>query len=220
MTTAISTTEAKPAVNYVFVDYENVKQIDMRVIGAKTVHFSLLLGAQDKKLEVELVEKLLEYPNWAQIIRLQSNGKNALDFAIAYYLGKAAHTDPTAYFHIVSGDAGYDPLIEHLRNRQIKVYRHADFSSLTFSYSPKTHSPLPIAEATGNGDMVAIMAERLKKGGNNRPKRKESLISHLKAQLGSTSTESQANVLLEKLRKQGHLEISDKDEVTYHLDSK
>lgn len=220
MIVTVPTVETKQPVNYVFVDYENVKQIDISVIGAKTVHFSLLLGSQDKKLDAELVEKLLEYPNWAQIIRLQSPGPNALDFAIAYHLGRAAHTDPTAYFHIISKDTGFDPLIEHLRSRHIKVYRHADFGSLTFSYSPKTHSAPSMAEATGNGDMVAIMAERLKKAVNNRPKRKETLLSHLKAQLGATSTESQANVLLEKLRKQGCFEISEKEEVTYHLDSK
>lgn len=43
-----------------------------------------------------------------KFIRLTSPGKNALDFALAFYLGQAAASDPAASFHLVSKDTGYD----------------------------------------------------------------------------------------------------------------
>jgi len=42
---------------------------------------------------------------------------------LAYYVGRAAVNDPHGFFHIISKDAGYDPLIEHLRSRHVRAYR-------------------------------------------------------------------------------------------------
>jgi hypothetical protein len=66
-----------------------------------------------------------------QLVRLTTSGKNALDFALAYYLGRAVMSNPPGHFHIVSGDTGFDPLIEHLRSRHIRADRHDDCVPLT-----------------------------------------------------------------------------------------
>lgn len=86
--------------NYVFVDYENVLRIDLSIIGNKAVSFTLLVGAGQTKLDAALVEKLFEFARSVQLVRLTSSGKNALDFAVAYYHGRAVESDPQAYFHI------------------------------------------------------------------------------------------------------------------------
>ena len=108
-----------PPVNHVFVDFENVPKVDLAIIGARTVHLTVLLGPRQKKIDAALVEKLLENAANVEFVRLQSSGRNALDFTLAYYLGRAALADPSGCFHIVSKDAGYDPLIEHLRSKRI-----------------------------------------------------------------------------------------------------
>jgi hypothetical protein len=123
--------------NHVFVDFENVNQVDLALIGAKSVSFTLMVGAKQTKLDSDLVEKLMAHSSSVQLVKLKSSGKNALDFALAYYLGRAALADPTAYFHIVSKDGGFDPLIEHLRDRHIHVYRHASCAELTFTWPGK-----------------------------------------------------------------------------------
>lgn len=210
---AISGPESKLPVNYVFVDCENVKSVDLSVIGARTVHFTLLLGAQQTRLDAALVEKLIKHSASAQLVRLQSSGRNALDFALAFYLGKAASTNPTAYFHIVSKDTGFDPLVEHLKCRHIRARRHDDFTSLTFSASPKTPAVAP-------EDPLPCVLEHLQKNTNNRPKRKKTLASHLKPLLGKSATDVGVNELIEKLSQAGHLSIGEKGEVTYYLDPK
>lgn len=133
--------------NHVFVDFENVHQVDLTLIGAKAVSFTLMVGAKQTKLDSDLVEKLMAHSSSVQLVKLKSSGKNALDFALAYYLGRAALADPTAYFHIVSKDGGFDPLIEHLRARHIHVHRHASCAELTFTW-PGKKAPMaePIVE--------------------------------------------------------------------------
>lgn len=126
-----------PPMNHVFVDFENVHQVDLSLIGAKSVSFTLMVGPKQSKLDSDLVEKLMAHSASVQLVKLKSTGKNALDFALAYYLGRAALADPTGYFHIVSKDGGFDPLIEHLRARHIHVYRHASCADLTFTWSGK-----------------------------------------------------------------------------------
>jgi hypothetical protein len=233
---AIANTEPKHPVNYVFVDYENVKQIDLSVIGAKTVHLTLLLGPLQTRLDAALVEKLMEHSASVQLVRLQSAGKNALDFVLAFYLGKAANADPTAYFHIVSKDTGFDPLIEHLKSRHIRAYRHGDFTSLPFSGPTKPAD----AKSSNKGDFTSLtfsgptkapvvtapedpftrVLEHLRKNTNNRPKRKKTLASHLKPLLGTSATEAGVHELIEKLHQAGRLTIGEKGDVTYYLDPK
>jgi hypothetical protein len=60
---------------------------------------------------------------------MQGSGKNALDFHIAYYLGKYAETDPRGVFRIVSKDKGFDPLVEHMRAAGIDCARAENLST-------------------------------------------------------------------------------------------
>ena len=195
--------------NHVFVDFENVHEVDPAVIGARSVNLTLLLGARQTKLDAALVEKLMEHAATVQLVRLTFSGKNALDFTLAYYVGRAVVADPTGHFHIVSKDTGFEPLIEHLRSRHIQAHRHDDFTTLTFSGPAKPPSAPP-------EDLWTRVLERLGKNVTNRPKRKKALVSHLLAFLGKAVTEADVVNLIEKLRKAGRLSIGDKDAVTYH----
>jgi hypothetical protein len=130
------------------------------------------LGARHTRLDVALVEKLMEHAASVQLVRLTSSGRNALDFALSYYLGRAVLSDPTAYFHVVSRDKGFDPLIEHLRSRHIHAHRHDDFTTLTFS------DPTKVATAPPD-DLLPRVLEYLKTKTTNRPKGKAALIKDL-----------------------------------------
>lgn len=207
------TMNSKPPVNYVFVDYENVHDVDLSLIGRNTVHLTLLLGAHQTKLDVVMVEKLMAHSVSVQLIRLNSSGKNALDFALAYYVGRMVQADPNASFHIISKDAGFDPLIEHLRTRHLHVHRHADYTTLSFSAPPKP----PAVESNA---LLNRVLEHLRRNTTNRPKRKKTLGSHLTAFCGKASPATEVDTLIEKLQLAGHLKIDDKGAVTYHLESK
>jgi hypothetical protein len=199
-----------PSVNHIFVDFENVHEVDLAVLDTKSVNFTLLLGARQTRLDAALVEKLLEHAPTVQLVRLTSSGSNALDFALAYYLGRAVMADPTGCFHIVSKDKGFVPLIEHRQSRHIHAHRHDDFTGLTSSGPAKPPPALP-------EDLFSRVLEHLRKNVTARPKRKKTLVSHLLAFSGNTTTEADVMDLIERLFKAGHITIGDKDAVTYHF---
>ena len=135
-----------PPMNHVLVDFENVHQVDLALIGARSVIFTLMVGAKQTKLDSDLVEQLMTHATSVQLVKLNSSGRNALDFALAYYLGRAVLADPTAHFHIISRDGGFDSLIEHLRVRHIQVHRHENCADLPFTWpGKKTPVSQPVA---------------------------------------------------------------------------
>jgi hypothetical protein len=203
-------TDLPPPINHVFVDFENVHEIDLEVVGRKSVQFTLLLGPRQTRLDVNLVEKLLAHAQTVQLVRLTADGKNALDFALAYYMGRAVVADPTGFFHIVSKDTGFDPLVAHLRSKHIRAHRHPDFTTLTLAGTSKPKLPLPAA-------LVDRALEHLRRSSTARPKRKKTLISHLLALTGNHATQAEVLDVIEDLRQAGHLAIDEKDAVTYRL---
>lgn len=215
-----------PPMNHVLVDFENVHHIDPAIIGAKAVSLTILVGAKQTKLDAEMVVKLFEHAASVQLVRLAASDKNAVDFALAYYLGRAVLADPAAYFHIVSKDSGYDPLIAHLASRHVRVRRHQDFSTLTFSApaasadavpKSKPAATAPKVKAVELTDAMQLVLERLRKSANNRPKKQKTLLSHLKNDLANGATEADAAELLKKFVEAGYVRIDDKAGVTYHL---
>lgn len=144
-----SAPDAPPPVNYVLIDDENVPKLDLSSIEGRTVHVILLLGPGETKLPVEQMLAMMRHAASTQLIRLEQQGKNALDFVLAFYLGRAVQMHPGAYFHLVSKDTDYDSLIKHLEKQHIRIHKHADAPTLTFEpgESPKTATPKPSAKA-------------------------------------------------------------------------
>jgi hypothetical protein len=232
-------TETHPhlPVNHVFVDLENVKTIDTTVLGGKNLTLHLFLGPQNKKLEVDVVEKLMEHSQVVQMIRSPKNGKNALDFVLAYHLGQAVLADPKGYFHIVSKDAGFDALVDLLKSRHVKVKRHADWSTLHFQSTPKPEAAVVSLAETAKvqatpkphtapkapakpafSDGATKLIENLKKLPKpKRPKKEKSLIAHAKPLCGKDVSEASVAKVLQELKKARLITVDDKDAVTYQL---
>src|SRR5436190_3058463 len=216
-------------VHHVFIDYENVPRIDPAIIQSPAVTFTLLLGARQTKLDVDVVETLLKNAEAVNLVRLTSSGANALDFSLAYYLGRAVAADPLGTFHIVSKDKGYDPLIEHLRSRKVKVQRHEAFTSLPFARAPKVApllskpavaaplkpdpKPKPRPPLTVEELEVQVL-ERLRKLATQPPRLKPKLVSFLMNLSGKKFTANEIETLIANLCQANHLVIDDAGRVT------
>jgi hypothetical protein len=208
--------DTPPPLHHVFVDFENIHHVDVSVIGARSVNFTILLGANQTRLDVGLVEKLLAHAASVQLIRLASSGRNALDLTLAYYLGRTVSTHPATFIHIISKDTGFDPLVEHLRSRHIHARRHDGFDTLPFSGQPKGSTIARKAEPAVPEDPLIRALAHLRKFATTRPKRKRTLVSQLRTLLGKDATEADAVSLVERLQQAGHITIGEKDVVTYH----
>jgi hypothetical protein len=225
--------DVPPPLNHVFVDFENVHEIDLAVIGNEAVSFTLLVGPRQTKLDARLVEKLFEHATSVQLVRLASTGRNALDFILTYYVGRAVAFDPTGCFHIVSRDKGFDPLIQHLLSKRIEARRHESFATLTFSASAKPVAP-PVRTAAAKpkspakpkaprpmpDERTIRVLEHLRKPSATHPRNKVKLVSYVVAYLGRKITEAEASNLVESLQRAGHIAIGEKGTVTYRLEPK
>jgi hypothetical protein len=98
----------------VFVDFENVQSFDLSTLDEKTKIY-IFVGRQQKKIPFELVSSAQRRGGAIEWIQISGQGRNALDFHIAYYLGELNQTAPKdVRFTVLSKDTGYDPLIQHL----------------------------------------------------------------------------------------------------------
>ncbi len=230
--------EIPPPVNHVLVDFENVQEIDFSVIGAQAVRFTLLIGARQTKLDTALVEKLLQHAGSVQLVRLMSSGRNALDFSLAYYLGRAVAADPTGHFSIISKDTGYDALVLHLRSKQIQVRRLVDFTSLSGSGLAKgvrlaaAASPVPVPTkiaaqpkpkkapkviAPALDEQAGHILEHLREHPKSRPSREKSLIKYILSNSGNKILATEVPGVIETLHQAGHIVVDEKGSVTYQL---
>lgn len=102
---------------HILIDFENVQPEASQLNGLDddSCHIWLFLGKlQQKTLSVELCEALCRFGKNVHFVRVAKTGKNALDFYLAYYLGKITEQDNEALVCILSRDSGFDVLVEHL----------------------------------------------------------------------------------------------------------
>jgi hypothetical protein len=72
-------------------------------------------------------------------------------FHIAYYIGTLSVQDPTAGFHIISKDSGFDALIRHLAGKGIVVCRSAGIAGIP---RPTPHPALDTQVQTAVKDLI------------------------------------------------------------------
>lgn len=108
---------------YFLIDFENVqpKALDRLKPGESRV--KVFLGQNQNKLMLELVQALQPFGADAEYIQITGSGPDAVDFHIAFYIGRLAADEPGAAFNIISKDRGFDPLVRHLTGLGINCCR-------------------------------------------------------------------------------------------------
>lgn len=211
--TAFYSHDGSPALstNYILIDYENVQPTDLALLGEKPFKVKVFLGANQSKLNVAFVVTIHKLGANAEYVRLASSGPNALDFHIAYYLGVLSTQEPTACFHIISKDTGFDPLLSHLKSKGVRAQRCVSIASIPFLNPPPAHSPLP------GKPPIDDAVTRLSKMVTNKPRTKKALMSTLGVWFPGYS-EPQRTSLLASLRKLGIVK-EEGNKVSFELNS-
>lgn len=194
--------------NYIFVDFENVHEVDLNLIADKPVVVILVLGERHKSLPVEMVKQFLKYPAQVRLVEAGRSGKNALDFVLAYRIGVESVANPKGFFHIVSRDTGFDALILHLKNNHILADRHESFAKALGLSSGN----LPSMQ-----ERIKVVTERLTKNKKNRPKRKKTLLSQVNAYFGKQLSERELEEMLNALRTGNVIEITPRGAIVYKI---
>ena len=128
-------------INIVLIDSENVKPESIEKLKHEHVRVVVFLGASQKRIDSAIVIAVHSLGANGSYVRISGNGPNALDFHIAYYIGKFLAEQPGACFHIISKDKGFDPLIKHLREQKIICSRSSSISEIPWLKSSKKVHP-------------------------------------------------------------------------------
>lgn len=186
-----------------FVDYENVgKSLDLKLV-PEDVQVLVFFGASQKSVPTEFMRTAHRMgPRFVQI-DIEGQGKNALDFHVAFYLGEQLAANAQADCIVLSKDKGFDVLIEHLKQRGFKV-RGADSMAVAFpSTAPKAAAKPPTASPKSSAKQtppLVLAIEWLKSTqARTRPLKRKGLIAHLYTHFRKQLTEQQIEQLVADL---------------------
>lgn len=214
-------------INYVLIDYENVPVKSLALLKDERFRVKVFLGPKNTKLPVELVLAVQELGSQAEYIILESPGQNALDFHIAYYLGDLTAIDPMGYFHIISGDKGFDSLIRHLKTRKISVARSSSIEKMP-CFDQAAADSVDADEICDDDeanqsctratldDMIKVVIEDLIKRKTAKPRTQRTLRNTLQTKLGRNVRATDVDAVYAALLERNHVK-ADGTKVTYTL---
>ena len=194
--------------NFVLIDFENVQPKNLAILKDERFQIRLFLGAKQTRLDMRVVDAMHEFGvARAKYIRAMESGKDALDFFITYYLGQLVAEHPQGYFHIISKDKGFDPLITHLKDDGVKVYRRASLLDIPI---------LSVAKNAAMAEKMKAALANLTARGTSRPLKEKTLKNTLKYMFKDTLTDDEVAKLFDSLVEAGQITVS-QDKIKYHL---
>ena len=182
--------------NYVLIDLENVVPDRLDLLNQDWIKVLLFVGKNQAKLRFSLVKGVQCLGERAQYVEMSGTGHNALDFHIAFYVGRISATDKDAYFHIVSDDRGFDPLIDHLKQKGIFADRVAGLEEI-----PALKQAKAVFKSTA--ERIAFAKERLLTAKATRPRARKTLTSHVSAMFLKAISDEDVAAVVDGLFKNG-----------------
>jgi hypothetical protein len=212
--------------NYVLIDYENVQVKSLALLDNEQFQVKIFLGINNTKLSTEFVLSREKLGSKAEYIKLEKAGENALDFHIAFYLGLIVSKDPTGFFHIISKDKGFDPLISHLKSIKVFSSRSESIEEMPcFSEHHTKVAAVKSAPKTSSGTPANI-SERAKLSIKHliglkasKPRKLKSLKSTIHAKLGKQTSNQTIETIITELKNLKYIETDDQ-KVSYKFPSK
>lgn len=193
--------------NYVLIDFESVQPAQLAALDQDHFKVMLFVGAHQAKLPYEIAAAIQRLGAKVEYIKISGNGPNALDFHIAFYIGEIASADPTAYFHIISKDKGFDPLIKHLKARKILAARAKDISEIPL---------VKAANSKSAEQRLEIVVAKLRQLKASKPRTVKTLKSTIASLFQKQLSDGEVTAVLDALHSSALVAITD-EKVTYAL---
>lgn len=144
---------------FFLIDFENVQPTGIGTPAPGSCKVMIFLGQNQTKVPVALSRALQPFGTDVEYLQISGNGSNAVDFHIAFYIGRMAMSHPDARFTIVSKDTGFDPLVKHLASLKIACNRVASMLGPVKSPNPKA---APVIKRTAAQAAVAAKPKSAK----------------------------------------------------------
>ena len=193
--------------NYVLIDYENVHPKNLELLLDHPFIVYVFVGQNQARIPFDLADSMQLLGKAARYIKIAGSGQNALDFHIAFYIGELASKEPDAYFHIISKDKGFDPLIRHLKERNIRVQREKDLGEIPL---------LQLSEQTSLDEQVAAIVKNLGGRGQSRPRKVKTLQNTINSLFTKKLDQKDLNDLMNEMKRR-KLIVINQNNVSYKL---
>jgi hypothetical protein len=213
--------------HFILVDFENVQPRNLGTLKDGQHKVRVFLGASQTKITLELAQALQAFGPDAKYVQITGNGSNALDFHIAFYIGRLSALHPEASFTIVSRDTGFDPLIKHLAARGIPCRRSPTLPDAVPAPAKATKTAKPAAAPKRNASREAskpvaadprlsLVLENLGRMKASRPRTLKSLGASIRSWFKPPLDDKALAALLDQLTKAGKIKV-DGTKVGYTL---
>ena len=208
-----------------FVNFENVPKVDLGTLPAD-VHVPFFFGASQKTVPKSLFDIARRLGDRFISIDVEGQGKNALDFHIAFYLGELLQASPRAECVILSRDKGFDPLVRHLAGRGFAVRRVSTVGEAFPQVQAPSAPPSARAERaprtarTAGGERArrvpAVDAETLQRvrtwltrlPARNRPRKRKGLLASLGSLFAGKLDAARLEALIDALAAEGLVSVT------------
>lgn len=184
----------------VLVDFENVQPKTVGSLGGGAYQIKVFVGARQSKIPLGTARALQVFGPDAEYVQIEGSGRNALDFHIAFYIGRFANGNPGAHFHVVSEDTGFDPLIKHLKALGIVCERVKSIGDVAAAAASAPESLSAKVDAViGN----------LEKRKSAKPRTLKTLRSTIRALFPAPIEDEEVERLIEQLMERGVITVMD-----------
>jgi hypothetical protein len=203
-----------------------VPDIDLAAVEGRPVHVTLLIGKNQKALDLALVRQIHRMAGQVALVEVGASGRNALDLTLAAYLGRAMGAAQGSGFCIVSKDRDFDAMIAHFAATGVDLTRIEGLESLAF---PARSTSTPATKTTGAaatpGEANATLAAKRAKvlanlgapGTANRPATEKTLRTYLKSALGPEASAEIVEATLAELRRKRIVSIAANGKMAWHV---
>jgi hypothetical protein len=140
------------------VDLENVHKVDLSLLD-ESYRAIIYVGAKQNPPKAASKKATAHRFLRADFQKIEGIGKNALDFHIAFQLGRTIETAPDTECIVLSADKGFDPLLAHLNKNGLRCRRVSAMAELM----PTTEVVETTPKAAQNDDPELTVCPRCRK---------------------------------------------------------
>lgn len=172
---------------WAFVDYENVGSLESLNLSEYEKVF-VFCGPKNTKIKFGML------PSNGfcsiELIGVTTMGNNNLDFHLAFHLGRFHEiADGNITFHIISGDSGFNGLVNHLK----KIGRKCK------KVSTKSATPIQNAQSALSDSASLVLAKLRQLDGRKRPRKRAKFLNWIKSQCQGLPASATPEAVCEEL---------------------
>lgn len=183
------------------VDFENVQTIDVQLI-PPDYRIAIFCGANQKSASLDLTTRLQDLGSRVQWHRISGTGKNALDFHIAFHIGRVLERREASKVVILAKDTGYDPLVTHISTLGVPCKRVAAVSEIHGTLpvqAGQSARPTPKASLPASAELERVKANLGKVEKNKRPRKRATLTKYVSTIFGNTLPKAELTALIDEM---------------------